>query len=94
MGDLVATAKVKVNGKYVGGVWTYPYKVNVSDALKQGINLLKVEVINTWKNRMIGDHMLPEKERIVYSRINPWNGDEKLQRSGLFGPVILFSDTD
>jgi hypothetical protein len=90
LGDIVATAKVKVNGKYVGGLWTYPYIVNVSDALKQGNNLLEVEVINTWKNRMIGDHMLPEKERIVYSRINPWNGDMNLQRSGLFGPVILY----
>jgi hypothetical protein len=90
LGDLTATAKVKLNGSYVGGVWTNPYRVNVSGALKQGSNTLEVEVINTWKNRLIGDHQLPKKSRIVYSRINPWNGDSNLQTSGLLGPVVLF----
>lgn len=89
LGDIVATAKVKVNGKYVGGAWTYPYRVNVRGALKEGNNMLEVEVINTWKNRLIGDHQLPEKNRIVYSRINPWNGDSTLEKSGLLGPVTL-----
>ena len=90
LGDLVATAKVKLNGQYVGGVWTYPYRLNVSSALKQGNNTLEVEVINTWKNRLIGDHPLPKNERLVESKINPWNGDTNLQKSGLFGPVVLF----
>ncbi len=90
LGNLTATAKVKVNGKYVGGIWTYPYRVNITSALQPGNNTLEVEVINTWKNRMIGDHKLPEKQHLVYSRINPWNGDTTLQKSGLFGPVVLF----
>ncbi len=91
LGDLSATAKIKINGKYAGGVWTYPYRINVNDFIKKGKNTLEVEVINTWKNRLIGDHMMPEKERIVYSRINPWNNDSTLQKSGLFGSVVLLS---
>jgi hypothetical protein len=90
LGELTATAKVKVNGKYVGGVWTYPYRVNVSGAVRPGNNTLEVEVINTWRNRLVGDHQLPEQERVVQSRINPWNGDSSLQKSGLLGPVALF----
>ena len=90
LGDVIATAKVKVNGKYVGGVWAYPYRVNVSGSVRPGNNTLEVEVINTWRNRLVGDHQLPEKERVVQSRINPWNGDASLQKSGLLGPVALF----
>ena len=93
LGGLTATAKVWVNGKYVGGVWTYPYQVNVKDAIKIGKNTLEIEVINIWRNRLIGDHTLPEKQRIVQSRINPWNGNNELQSSGLLGPVALFETT-
>ncbi len=92
LGDVVATAKVKINGKYVGGVWAYPYKVNVGTALKNGTNTLEVEVINTWKNRIIGDRLVPMNKRLVYSRINPWNGDSVLQKSGLIGPVSLYEE--
>ncbi|MGB8190760.1 MAG: glycosyl hydrolase, partial [Chitinophagaceae bacterium] len=94
LGDLTATAKVRLNGRYVGGVWTYPYHVNVSSALQEGNNVLEVEVINTWKNRLIGDYRLPKKKRLVESKINLWNGDSTLQRSGLFGPVTLFETDD
>ncbi len=89
LGDLVATAKVKVNGQYIGGVWAHPYRPAVNTALKRGNNTLEIEVMNTWKNRLIGDHLLPEKSRIVYSRVNAWNGDANLQQSGLLGPVAL-----
>jgi hypothetical protein len=91
LGELTATAKVKVNGKYVGGVWTSPYRVNVGGALHTGNNSLEIEVINTWKNRLIGDHRLPEKDRIVQSKNNPWNAQTPLQKSGLFGPVTLLA---
>ncbi|BAV06302.1 hypothetical protein [Filimonas lacunae] len=36
LGKLTATAKVKVYGKYIAGVWPYPYRVNVKDAVKPG----------------------------------------------------------
>ncbi len=89
LGTLTATAKVKVNGTYIGGVWTSPYRLNVSDVIHPGQNRLEVEVINTWKNRLIGDHRLVAKDRIVQSRNNPWNAQSPLQPSGLFGPVTL-----
>lgn len=91
LGDLTATAKVKVNGIYVGGAWTAPYRVNLSGAIRKGSNTLEIEVINTWKNRLIGDHRLPAKERIVQTKNNHWNADTPLQRSGLMGPVRLLA---
>ena len=63
LGNLTAMAKVWINGVYVGGVWTPPYQVNISKAIKKGNNELKIEVVNTWMNRLIGDLKLPENQR-------------------------------
>ncbi|MDR1667692.1 MAG: glycoside hydrolase family 2 [Bacteroidales bacterium] len=89
LGKVVAMAKVKVNGTYVGGAWTAPYRVNITDHLRQGENTLEIEVANTWKNRLIGDMRLPEKDRKVKSRHSEWKADSPLQESGLLGPVKI-----
>ncbi|WP_345948962.1 glycosyl hydrolase [Mucilaginibacter sp. PAMB04274] len=89
LGKVSATAKVKVNGKYVGGVWTYPYRLNLTGVLVKGKNSLQVEVINTWRNRLLGDRELPLKDRRVRSRISIENKNDTLQPSGLFGPVAI-----
>ncbi|MDR2843747.1 MAG: glycoside hydrolase family 2, partial [Candidatus Symbiothrix sp.] len=82
-------AKVKINGKYAGGVWTFPYRVAINNLLKRGENTLEIEVVNNWRNRLIGDQQLPEKERKVQSRYGKWKSDGTLQESGLRGPVRI-----
>lgn len=91
LGDLSAMAKVKVNGVYVGGVWTAPYRINVSGKLHIGQNKIEITVVNTWKNRLIGDYALSEKDRIVHSENAYLNAKTTLQPSGLLGPVRLIS---
>ncbi len=91
LGKVNAMAKVKINGKYVGGVWTVPYRVDVTESVKKGKNTVEVEVVNTWVNRLIGDQRLPEEERRVVSHLKPWKADSPLQSSGLLGPVRLVS---
>lgn len=90
LGSLSAMAKVKINGEYVGGVWTSPYQIDVTGKLKKGKNKLEIEVVNTWMNRLIGDHRLPENKRIVKTENNHWKADSPLQKSGLLGPVRLY----
>lgn len=89
LGDLSAMAKIKVNGVYVGGVWTTPYQLDVTGKIKKGNNDIEIEVVNTWLNRLIGDLRLPENERIVQSKNNKLKATSTLQKSGLFGPVNL-----
>jgi hypothetical protein len=48
-----------VNGRPLGIVWKPPYRVDVTDALKDGANAIEIEVTNLWPNRLIGDEQLP-----------------------------------
>ena len=89
LGRLTAMAKVWINGKYAGGVWTPPYRLNITQLIKEGKNEVTIEVVNTWVNRLIGDTKLPEKDRPTWCPFNPYNADSPLQPSGLFGPVVI-----
>lgn len=57
-------AEVRVNGVDCGVAWCFPYRVRVpSGALRAGRNELEVRVVNTWRNRLIGDCLLPPERR-------------------------------
>jgi hypothetical protein len=89
LGRVGIMAKVKINGQYAGGAWTYPFRVNITDAVKEGENTVEIEVVNTWANRFIGEAQLPRKERVVKPMYNNWNNPSKLQDAGLLEPVRI-----
>ncbi len=93
LGRLWTIGEVYLNGKSLGVLWTPPFRVDCTAALRDGENELAVEVINTWHNRLIGDARLPAAERrtrtnIIVSQRKPWKDHEPIA-SGLFGPVRL-----
>lgn len=59
LGEVNIMAKVWLNDKEVGTVWTYPWQLNISDYIQPGENKLKIEVVNLWINRLIGDDFHP-----------------------------------
>lgn len=93
LGEIAEVAEVWVNGKPMGITWAKPHRFDITDAVKTGMNQLKVEVANTWSNRMTGDGITGEKftkTNIVKANKNltPW-GEIPLKKSGLLGPVAI-----
>ena len=91
LGKVMVMAKVRINGQEAGGVWTAPYQVGITGLLKEGVNELEVEVVNCWRNRLVGELFLPEKERFTYHSAANINEKTPLQSSGLLGPVRIVS---
>ena len=61
-------AEVVVNGTDCGIAWCAPWQVKVpAAALRRGENALEVRVTNTWRNRLIGDCLLPPEKRLTRS---------------------------
>ena len=60
LGEVYNLARVWVNGKDLGVVWTAPFQVEISDAVHSGENQIDIEVANLWPNRLIGDERLPD----------------------------------
>ena len=89
LGKVDNLADVYVNGIFCGTAWTYPYRVNITKALKAGINKLKIDVSNTWANRLIGDHALPENKRITWTNATYRLDGKPLLPAGLLGPVKI-----
>ena len=90
LGKVMVMAKVKVNGEYAGGVWTAPYRLNITKFLKKGTNTVEIEVVNCWRNRLIGEkEAVPEAERFTFQTSTYLNKDSELQPSGLLGPVEI-----
>ncbi|MDG2179025.1 MAG: glycosyl hydrolase [Algibacter sp.] len=89
LGSLSAIARVYLNGKEVGGIWTAPYSINITNFIISGKNELKVEVINNWMNRLIGDASLPKSKRQTWCTYNPYKDESELQSSGLLGPITI-----
>ncbi len=53
-------ARIKINGKDLGVVWTAPWRIRVpAGLLKPKGNKLQIEVTNVWANRLIGDEQQP-----------------------------------
>ncbi|WP_282035769.1 glycosyl hydrolase [Saccharicrinis aurantiacus] len=89
LGKVSVMAKVKLNDKYVGGVWMAPYRLNITDALKRGENELEIEVVNLWRNQLIRDKSRPKSEKYTWIVIDKITPESALQSSGLIGPVHI-----
>lgn len=88
LGVVKNICRVELNGKDMGIVWTTPWMVDISDVVKERNNHLRIEVINLWPNRLIGDAALPAEKRMTNTNI-VFKADAPLLPSGLLGPVLV-----
>jgi len=87
LGRVEVMAQVTLNGKDLGVLWKTPYRVEITEAVRPGENVLEVTVANLWPNRLIGDQFLPPEKRTTWATWNPYTKDSPLLESGLLGPV-------
>ena len=90
----VGIAEITLNGVDCGIVWRPPFMADITGAVKSGVNKLEVKVVNSWRNRLIGDSKLPESKRLTKTNIrvldrtiNRRRPKWELEESGLLGPV-------
>ena len=59
LGNVQVIAEVMINGKDLGILWKPPFRVDITNVVHPGPNMLEVRVVNLWPNRLIGDDLLP-----------------------------------
>jgi hypothetical protein len=95
LGKAQHVAAVRLNGKNLGTLWTAPWRVDITDAVRPSGNLLEIDVVNLWVNRVVGDLNLPREKRILEThdvfRFGMVQPTTLLLDSGLLGPVAIYS---
>ena len=90
LGDVRELARVKLNGIDCGLVWKKPFCVDVTEAVVEGENHLEITVVNTWRNRLIGDEQ-PGSKKITYTSQKFYNKNSKTSAAGLLGPLEIIN---
>lgn len=52
LGEVYESARVYINGKFIGCAWAAPFQLDCRDALRKGKNTLRIEVTNLPANRI------------------------------------------
>jgi hypothetical protein len=92
LGEIANIAEVSINGKDCGTLWTFPYKTDISKALKKGKNEIIIKITNTWANRLMGDQKLPKEERLTWTTAPYRLEGNPLLKAGLLGPVTIVKE--
>ena len=80
LGVVKNLARVKLNGRELGIVWTAPWRVEIPEGLlKAGGNELEIEVVNLWPNRLMGDDLLPKEKRRTVTNVSTWSMTGRVQ---------------
>lgn len=94
LGAVHNIADVKLHGLDCGIVWTWPYRVEITRALRTKDNRLQIFITNTWANRLMGEKTLPAEQRLTWTSALDQTVHGQLRPSGLIGPVKVISTLD
>lgn len=88
LGEVDMMASVSVNGGESRVLWAPPYRLDITEMLRDGENTVRVEVTGTWFNRLVYDAGLPDHERKTWVIRRP-GAHEPLRKSGLLGSARI-----
>jgi hypothetical protein len=100
LGDVRESARVRINGKPAGMVIAHPFRLDITDFLKDGENNIEIEVTNLSANRIrdldqrkVGWKKFHEINFVDHNYKKFDASEWPIQPSGLLGPVTLQSMT-
>lgn len=91
LGDIDATAEVRLNGQLINYAWLPNSEINVSGILEKK-NELVITLANVCRNRMIGDKVMYNEFRNIFTTVkynDTVSKDLSLNPSGVMGPLTL-----
>jgi hypothetical protein len=80
LGQVRNLAEVRLNGRDLGVLWAFPFRVDITDAIKPAGNVLEIDIVNFWPNRIIGDASLPPEKRLTRTNIRKLTKDNAADR--------------
>jgi hypothetical protein len=89
LGQVHGLATVRLNGQRLETLWMQPWHIDITPALRQGENVLEVDIVNSWHNRLAGDAGLPLEKRQTILLRQTVTENQPLQPAGLLGPVTI-----
>ncbi len=88
LGKVADIARVWINGNLAGTSWLPPHRLDASRLLREGSNLIEIEVANRWINRLIGDEALPTELSYQEAGVSKFTDGRLLQLPGwLYEPT-------
>ena len=77
-----------MNGAECGVLWTAPFTLDVTAAVREGRNSVEIGVANAWMNRLIAEAREPSGE--LFAPVTSVYAPSAAPRpSGLLGPVSV-----
>ena len=96
LGDVKHVSSVRFNNKDLGVLWCTPWRIDITDYVKETGNFVENDVISLWANRVIGDWKLPKEQRFTRThdvfRFDMLRASTPLTDAGLLGPVSILKE--
>lgn len=89
LGTVKDVATVFVNGKQCGTSWIAPFVIDITSVVKTGKNELKVVVVNTWANALLGNDLGTPPFDGIWTNGKYRRADKTPLPAGLLSPIFL-----
>lgn len=85
--ELHNIATIYVNDKCCGTIWTKPYITDISNAIRSGKNTLRIEVVNTWANALLGSDINTPPYSGIWTNAKYRRAEKNTLPAGIVGKV-------